>query len=61
MTINKSLRSMNLAYLKSCWSAVIKIDENNEPKITPSEDCKIGEEVFILGEDDTFTRTKIIN
>lgn len=55
----KNSRIVSLSYLKHTWKTVAKINTNGEYEISPSKYCKEGDTVWILEDNDTFTKTKI--
>ena len=54
-----SSRILKLEYLKSNWKTVAKVNTKGEYEIVPSENCKQDDIIWVLEDNNTFTKTKI--
>lgn len=56
---NMSSRILQLGYLRHRWKTIARLNENGEYEIIPSKYCKVDDIVWVLEDDNTFTKTKI--
>ena len=57
---NNNLRTTKAEYLRYHTKTVATINRNGEYEITPTKNCSEGDTVWVLEDDNTFTKTKII-
>ena len=58
-TVNKGTRITKLEYLQYHVKSVATTNEKGEHEIKPTKYCKEGDVVWVLEDDNTFTRTEI--
>jgi len=57
--VNSGARTVKAEYLRSCTEIVGIINEKGEYEIKPTKQCKKGDTVWVMEDDETFTETKI--
>jgi hypothetical protein len=59
MKINSSIRSTKLEYLRHLNETVAVMNKDGEYAIKPTKFCSVGDVVWVLEADDTFTKITI--
>ena len=54
-----SSRILQLGYLQHKWKTVARLNGQGEYEIIPSKYCKVNDIVWVLEDDNTFSKTKI--
>ena len=59
MKTSGTRRKTKLEYLQANTETVVIKNEKDEIEIMPTKNCKVGDTVWVVEADDTFTITKI--
>lgn len=59
-TVNNALRTTKAEYLRYHTKTVAVINAQGEYEIKPTKNCGEGDVVWVLEDDNTFTKTKIV-
>jgi len=58
-TVNESIRTAKVEYLRHCTKTVGIINKKGEYEVVPTKQCGEGDVVWVIEDDGTFTKTKI--